>query len=348
MLNWIRSENAWKLTLVIYFFVLIGVSVYVLLYIWNPVEGSLRTLKIQNTTTTSPDKSDTRTTIVNDTAIKKQEIIITKSKEGNTTERKENTSVMPITGRWLSTDPESLFTNREIRLIILTSIFAVLGSSAHGIASVTTWIGQNKLERSWTAWYFVRPPIAVAIAIIVYLAFRAGFVTTGEGASVVSDFGVAAIGALVGLLTDEATTKLRDIFDTLFGIRKPEEEKGDVAARVRGAKITLEPNKTEVKVGDILDLNAKVFKSDGRLADKVKVHLAILKNAIAEFVDTLPPPAKDAVDKETDPKGVATIKVKGLSAGETPVTGTATVEEEIKGKIQTTSVADIFIVKVAG
>ncbi len=346
-LNWIRSENIWKLTLVIYFFALIGVSVYILLYIWNPVEGSLRTLKIQNTTTTSPDKSETRTTIVNDTAIKEQVIIVTKSKEDNTTERRENTSVMPITGRWLSTDPESLFTNRETRLLILTSIFAILGSSAHGIASVTTWIGQNKLERSWTAWYFVRPPIAVAIAIVVYLAFRAGFVTSGGGASVVSDFGVAAIGALVGLLTDEATTKLRDIFDTLFGIRKPEEEKGDIGARARGAKITLEPNKTEVKVGDTLDLNARVFKSDGRPADKVKVHLVILKNN-AEFIDTPPPPAKDAVDKETDPKGVANIKVKGLNAGETPVTATATVEEEIKGKIQTTSVADIFIVKVTG
>jgi hypothetical protein len=334
----------WKLALVIYFFVLIVVSVYILIYIWNPVEGSLRRLNIENVTTNSPLKNETITTVINDTAIKTQ-VTTTTSLEGNTTKRFENTSVMPITGRWFNTDPDSLFTNREIRLIILTSIFAILGSSAHGIASVTTWIGQNKLERSWAAWYFVRPPIAIAIAIMIYLTFRAGFVT--GGASVVSDFGVAAIGALVGLLTDEATTKLRDIFDTLFGIKKPDEEKGDVGGRARGAKITLEPNKTEVKVNDMLDLKTRVVKSDGRAADKVKVHLSILKNNIAEFVDVPPPAAKDVIDKETDAKGTITIKVKGVGAGETPITATAGVEEEIKEKINTTSTADILIVKVA-
>jgi hypothetical protein len=337
-------ENAWKATLVIYFFALIVASVYILIYIWNPVEDSLHRLKIQNTTTTGPFKNETITTTVNDTAIKTQVIILTKLKEDNSTIRYENTSVMPITGRWLNTDPESLFVNREVRLLLLTSIFAILGSSAHGIASVTTWIGQNKLERSWAAWYFVRPPIAVAIAIMVYLAFRAGFVT--GGASAISDFGVAAIGALVGLLTDEATTKLRDIFDTLFGIRKPDEEKGDVGARGRGAKIILEPNKTEVKVGETLNLNVKVFKSDGSPANKVEVHLSILKSNIAEFVE-LPAPPRDKIDKETDLKGAAITKINGLTAGETPITATAAVEEAIKGKIQTNSAADIFILKVA-
>jgi hypothetical protein len=251
---------------------------------------------------------------------------------------------MPINGRWLNADPDILFTNRETRLLILTSIFAILGSSSHGIASVTTWIGQNKLERSWAAWYFARPPIAVAIAIIIYLAFRAGFVS--GGATAVSDFGVAVIGALVGLLTDEATIKLRDIFDALFGIRKPDEERGDVATRIRGPKITLEPNKTEVKVGDSLDLNAKVVKSNGNAAYRVKVHFSILKNNFAEFTDVAPSAPRDAADKETDANGIVTIKVKGVSQGESPVTATATVDEEVKGNIQMTSVGDIVIIKI--
>jgi hypothetical protein len=77
--------------------------------------------------------------------------------------------------------------------------------------------------------------IGAALAVIVYLTFRAGLVTGGP--SNVSDFGVAAISALVGLLTEQTTKKLRDIFDTLFGTEKPEKDKGE--ARAKAASINL-------------------------------------------------------------------------------------------------------------
>jgi hypothetical protein len=43
----------------------------------------------------------------------------------------------------------------------------------------------------------------------------------------INDLGVAAISSLVGLMTDEMTKKLRDIFDSLFGIAKPEAEEDE-------------------------------------------------------------------------------------------------------------------------
>jgi hypothetical protein len=131
-----------------------------------------------------------------------------------------------MTGRaFFSTDPEYLFINRETRLLILATLFGIIGSSLQGIASLTHWISRGKLEQGWESWYLARPPIGATLAIVTYLILRAGFVTGGPSA--ISDFGIAGISALVGIMTDEMTKKLRDIFDTLFGIQKPPQEKGD-------------------------------------------------------------------------------------------------------------------------
>jgi hypothetical protein len=62
------------------------------------------------------------------------------------------------------------------------------------------------------------------MAVITYLILRAGFISGSP--TTINDFGVAGISALVGLMTDEITRKLRDVFDTLFGIAKPKGEKG--------------------------------------------------------------------------------------------------------------------------
>lgn len=56
------------------FFALIVVSIYVLIYIWNPVENTLHTSRIQNHTKSSPGKTETVTTIENDTVVKLQHI----------------------------------------------------------------------------------------------------------------------------------------------------------------------------------------------------------------------------------------------------------------------------------
>src|SRR6185312_724534 len=148
--EWINKEH-WKLLLVLYFIILIGVSIFGLLYIWNPVENSLHTIKNQTVTITAPNANKTMNISENDTAVKTHTIIISKL-QNNMLEKRENISIMPVNGRLFNTDPDSIFTNREIRLLILVSIFAVLGSSAHGMASITTWIGHDKLEKSWTAW----------------------------------------------------------------------------------------------------------------------------------------------------------------------------------------------------
>jgi len=104
-------------------------------------------------------------------------------------------------------------------------MFGVLGGSTHAIASLTAWISMDKLNKGWGWWYFSRPFIGAAMAVITYLVLRAGFISGSPTA--INDFGVAGFSALVGLMTDEITRKLRDVFDSLFGIAKSKGEKGD-------------------------------------------------------------------------------------------------------------------------
>jgi hypothetical protein len=49
-------------------------------------------------------------------------------------------------------------------------------------------------------------------------------VDTAGNISVISEYGVAAIAALVGLMTDEIILRFRDIFRTLFGIASLERQ----------------------------------------------------------------------------------------------------------------------------
>ena len=139
------------------------------------------------------------------------------------------------------------------------------------------------------------------------------------------------MSALVGLMEDEMTTKLRDIFDTLFGIKKSAEEKGDEPIKVNRTSIVFPDNqKTEVKVTDLIELKAKVINADGIPVENAKVVFAIDDASNAEFVGTAD---KSKADVDTDSTGTANVKIKGLKVGNVVVRATTKVEElELTGR----------------
>ena len=54
------------------------------------------------------------------------------------------------------------------------------------------------------------------ISTLVYLVLRAGLLPGGSSASQPDPYGIAAIGALVGLFSAQAAEKLKAVFETLF------------------------------------------------------------------------------------------------------------------------------------
>jgi hypothetical protein len=210
---------------------------------------------------------------------------------------------------------------REKYLVEISALFGVLGASTYGLASATVWIAHNKLERSWILWYISHPLVGGALAIIFYLIIRGGLI---QGISfAISDFAIAAVSAIIGLITNQAMKKLRDIFDVLFGIKKT--EKGDEPATPKEEErnIKLSIPKTKIKIGEEMEIKADLTKNDGTYADNVELSFNIDNQAIAAF--------KDGHNKvTTDSKGLALVIIKGISKGNTPITATSNLDGENK------------------
>jgi hypothetical protein len=104
----------------------------------------------------------------------------------------------------------------EARLILLVMLAGALGSYVHAATSFVTYVGNRTLRASWTWWYLLRPVIGMVLALIFYFVIRGGLLSAGAAASEVSPFGIAAVAALVGMFSKQATDKLQEVFDNLF------------------------------------------------------------------------------------------------------------------------------------
>lgn len=114
----------------------------------------------------------------------------------------------------------------DVRLFLIAAVAGALGAYVHLATSFADYAGNEKLTASWICWYVFRPFIGMALAEIVYLAIRGGFFNTGGATSAnVSPYGVAAITALTGLFSKQATDKLREVFETLFRTQETLERK---------------------------------------------------------------------------------------------------------------------------
>lgn len=137
--------------------------------------------------------------------------------------------------------------NNEVRLLVIALLFGALGSWLHASASFVSFVGARRFKMSWTWWYIVRPFIGGGLGLLFYMVLRAGLVTTEAAPQSISQFGVAALAGLAGLSTEQATKKLREVFDAMFKTdrakeRDPLYEPGPPVIE------SIEPK--EVKVGD--------------------------------------------------------------------------------------------------
>jgi hypothetical protein len=109
-------------------------------------------------------------------------------------------------------------------LLILVAVVGALGSFIHASTSFVEYVGNRRLERSWAWWYLLRLPIGASLALVLYVAFRGGLFATSATTGDVNIYGVAAIAAVTGLFSKQATSKLEELFTTLFRVA---EGKGD-------------------------------------------------------------------------------------------------------------------------
>ncbi len=127
---------------------------------------------------------------------------------------------------WPGTDPTTDWpqgVSRDARLFLVAGLAGALGGALQMARSYAGHLGLGSWDPRWLPWYALRIPAGVGLALLFYVAVRAGLYTNAGGADV-NPFGIATICALAGLFSREALEKLDELFDTLTGRKK------DVAA----------------------------------------------------------------------------------------------------------------------
>lgn len=147
------------------------------------------------------------------------------------------------------------------RFLLLLAIMGALGGLIHGISSFTTFVGNREFLASWVWWYIFKPFLAALVALVVFLVFRAGFGVGNFSLGAADCLKASAFAALIGLFAEQATIKLKDIFETLFTPRNDprRDEAGKVKPKVP-TLISLAPDRvTEGQGGQSLTLRGTDF-----------------------------------------------------------------------------------------
>ncbi|WP_199509686.1 hypothetical protein [Nucisporomicrobium flavum] len=133
-------------------------------------------------------------------------------------------------------------------LLALVMIASALGSFVHAATSFATYVGNRRLHRSWIWWYLLRLFIGAALAISFYFAVRGGLLSAQVSSDSINPYGIAALAALVGLFSKQATDKLREIFETMFRTAEGygDDERRDKAANPQPIIVGVEPNRVPV------------------------------------------------------------------------------------------------------
>jgi hypothetical protein len=124
---------------------------------------------------------------------------------------------------FVSDEPDDTRMHLNILLMLLVAIAGFMGTMIHIATSFTNFVGAEKYKRSWGMWYFVKPALGAALAIIFYFVFRAGLLNFNDPRSI-NLFGLITLAALTGLFADKASIKLEEFFNVVF---KPKDERPD-------------------------------------------------------------------------------------------------------------------------
>jgi hypothetical protein len=106
--------------------------------------------------------------------------------------------------------------------VLVTMFAGGIGGSVSAILAYLRHAAEaGDFEREYLPWYFARPLLGLLLGLITFFLVKGGLLMTlprTEGADF-NNYGLAAIGSLVGLFSKNAVEKLREVFDVVFASR---------------------------------------------------------------------------------------------------------------------------------
>ncbi len=104
----------------------------------------------------------------------------------------------------------------EQRLFILIIAAGGLGSLVHALRSAYWYVGNRNLVLSWIPKYLLLPFCGSTLAVLFYLIVRGGFFSPRATLSETSPFGFCALACMVGLFSEQAVLKLKQVAEMVF------------------------------------------------------------------------------------------------------------------------------------
>lgn len=153
----------------------------------------------------------------------------------------------------------------EQRLLMLVMFAGALGALLHALRSVSMYVGSRKLKRSWLVLYALLPFTGGLIALVFYVVVRAGFFAPGAEASASNPYAFAAMAFLVGLFSQVAIEKLKQVAESFFTKTSPGTDSlsgGDGTAVLRRAERVAT---SDGGPKDAIDIEGVGFTEDTRL-----------------------------------------------------------------------------------
>jgi hypothetical protein len=109
----------------------------------------------------------------------------------------------------------------EVRLLLIAISSGAMGSLVHALRSMYWYIGNKELKWSWLAMYILLPFCGAALALVFYFVIRGGFFVPQGQAGGANPFGFAALSALIGMFSEQAVLKLKEVAETLLTKPRP-------------------------------------------------------------------------------------------------------------------------------
>lgn len=109
----------------------------------------------------------------------------------------------------------------EVRLLLIVSLSGALGSLVHALRSTYWYVGNRDFVWSWVGKYLMQPFAGTALAVVFYMVVRGGFFSPQAGFKQTSPFGFAALAGMVGMFSEQAVLKLKQVAETVLAKPDP-------------------------------------------------------------------------------------------------------------------------------
>ena len=108
----------------------------------------------------------------------------------------------------------------ELRLLVTVVMAGALGGLIHCLRSLIRYVGTRELARSWYLYYLGVPLVGGILSLLFYFVLRGGLFSPQVSVSETNPFGFVAVAGLVGMFSDKAAEKLKELADSLFAEQK--------------------------------------------------------------------------------------------------------------------------------